>query len=68
MAMYKLVGVVSHIGQGENYGHYISYIKIDSVWYEFNDDEITKIDDYMLESLWGYKGLTKCAYMLFYSL
>jgi hypothetical protein len=22
----------------------------------------------MLESLWGYKGLTKCAYMLFYSL
>ena len=68
MAMYKLVGVVSHIGQGENYGHYISYIKINSVWYEFNDDEITKIDDYMLESLWGYKGLTKCAYMLFYSL
>jgi ubiquitin C-terminal hydrolase len=26
--MYKLVGVVAHLGQGENYGHYISYIKI----------------------------------------
>jgi ubiquitin C-terminal hydrolase len=38
---YKLVGVVVHLGSGENYGHYLSYIKIGTKWYVFNDDEIT---------------------------
>jgi ubiquitin carboxyl-terminal hydrolase 5/13 len=35
-----LVGVVVHLGTGENYGHYLSYIKIGTKWYIFNDDEI----------------------------
>lgn len=65
---YRLVGVVAHYGRGENYGHYVSYIKIGQVWYIFNDDEITEVEDYMLEALWGYKGVSNCAYMLFYSL
>jgi ubiquitin C-terminal hydrolase len=67
-SMYKLVGVVVHLGTGENYGHYISYIKIGQKWFVFNDDEISETDCYLLESLWGYKGLSKCAYMLFYSI
>lgn len=46
----------------------MSYIKIGAKWYVFNDDEISEVEDHTLESLWGYKGLTKCAYMLFYSL
>lgn len=66
--MYRLVGVVAHIGSGGNYGHYICYVKIGKQWYLFNDDEMEQVDDYMLEALWGYKGMTKCAYMLFYSL
>lgn len=36
--IYKLVGVVVHMGTGENYGHYLSYIRIGSKWYVFNDD------------------------------
>jgi ubiquitin C-terminal hydrolase len=40
--MYKLVGVVVHLGTGENYGHYISYIKIGHKWFVFNDDEISE--------------------------
>jgi ubiquitin C-terminal hydrolase len=36
--MYKLVGVVAHLGKGENYGHYISYIKIGKQWFLINDD------------------------------
>ena len=66
--MYKLVGVVAHIGSGGNYGHYISYVKINKQWFMFNDDEISEVDDFMLESLWGYKGVTKCGYMLFYTI
>ena len=64
----RLVGVIAHLGQGENYGHYMSYVRIGKKWFIFNDDEITEVEDYMLESLWGYKGVSKCAYMLFYSL
>jgi ubiquitin C-terminal hydrolase len=36
--LYKLVGVVVHLGTGENYGHYLSYIKIGTKWFVFNDD------------------------------
>lgn len=39
--LYKLVGVVVHLGTGENYGHYISYIRIGQKWFVFNDDEIS---------------------------
>lgn len=38
--MYRLVGVVAHIGSGGNYGHYICYVKIGKQWYLFNDDEM----------------------------
>lgn len=41
--LYKLVGVVAHIGNGGNYGHYISYIKINKQWFLFNDDEIKEV-------------------------
>ena len=66
--LYRLVGAVVHLGTGENYGHYVSYIRTGGKWFVFNDDEIVETEDYMLESLWGYKGLSKCAYMLFYSI
>ena len=39
--LYKLVGVVVHLGTGENYGHYMSYIRIGQKWFVFNDDEIS---------------------------
>ena len=54
-----------HIGTEENYGH---YIRTGGKWFVFNDDKIVETVDDMLESLWAYKGLSKCAYMLFYSL
>ena len=46
--LYKLVGVVAHIGTGGNYGHYVSYIKINKQWFMFNDEEIKEVEDYML--------------------
>jgi len=46
--MYRLVGVVAHLGTGGNYGHYMSYLKIGKQWYQFNDDEISEIDDYTI--------------------
>ena len=40
---YKLYGTINHIGN-INYGHYYSYIKINDMWYEFNDSIVKKIN------------------------
>jgi len=41
--MYKLKGVVVHIGQAE-FGHYYSYIDTEEQWLEFNDTNIDAFD------------------------
>jgi ubiquitin C-terminal hydrolase len=45
--VYEVFGIIKHIGENPQSGHYISYIKFnkstDSKWYEFNDDNITSI-------------------------
>ena len=40
---YRLYGTINHIGN-INYGHYYSYIKINDMWYEFNDSIVKKIN------------------------
>jgi ubiquitin C-terminal hydrolase len=39
---YRLCGTINHIGN-INYGHYYTYIRIDDIWYEFNDSIVKKI-------------------------
>ena len=41
---YRLYGTINHIGN-INYGHYYSYIKINDIWYEFNDSIVKKINN-----------------------
>ena len=41
---YRLYGTINHIGN-INYGHYYSYIKINDMWYEFNDSIVKKINN-----------------------
>jgi len=40
---YRLCGTINHIGS-INYGHYYAYIKIDDIWYEFNDSIVKKVN------------------------
>ena len=39
---YSLCGVITHIGQNLNSGHYISEVRIDQQWWKCNDATITK--------------------------
>ena len=39
---YKLKGFIEHIGNSMVSGHYVSYIKINNIWYRFNDSNISK--------------------------
>ena len=40
---YRLCGTINHIGN-INYGHYYAHIKIDDIWYEFNDSIVKKVN------------------------
>lgn len=64
--MYNLYAIVVHLGQGNRYGHYIAVVKINGRWIQFNDDEVEFVDEQMIEKLFGGKGSSMCAYMLFY--
>jgi ubiquitin C-terminal hydrolase len=57
--IYNLQAINNHSGNVEN-GHYWSYCKnsIDNKWYNFNDDNVTPINEKNL--------ITKNAYILFY--
>ena len=42
---YKLMGVVTHMGESGASGHFIAYCKspIDKQWYKYNDDLVSKV-------------------------
>jgi len=48
---YKLIGVVTHLGESGASGHFISYCKspIDGKWYSYNDDIVSKVTDFKKE-------------------
>ena len=53
--MYYLFGIINHQGTME-FGHYYSYIKINNNdWYEFNDEEVKKLNaiDYNSSSVYS---------------
>lgn len=57
--IYDLCGVCNHSGNLMG-GHYIAYVKnVDDIWYNYNDTQVTKIDDLS-------KIVSTYAYCLFY--
>ena len=40
---YQLFGIINHHGS-ITFGHYYSYIKLENVWFEFNDSNVNKLD------------------------
>ena len=49
--VYKLIGVVTHLGESGASGHFISCCKspIDNKWYKYNDDIVSKVTDFKKE-------------------
>ncbi|KRX10354.1 hypothetical protein PPERSA_00834 [Pseudocohnilembus persalinus] len=64
--MYQLYGIVIHLGQGEQYGHYVSIIKIKNLWYLFDDETIINYNERDIRDFFGSNHRSACAYMLFY--
>ena len=65
--LYELQGIVLHSGNVDG-GHYISLIKVDDEWYEFNDSQVRPFDVSELEhEAFGGKNVGFSAFMLFYS-
>lgn len=56
---YKLKGTVNHKGSF-NYGHYISYVKKETIWYLCNDSSISKVSE--------QEVLSSSPYLIFYEL
>ena len=48
---YKLIGVVTHMGESGASGHFIAYCKspIDKEWYRYNDDLVSKVLNFKKE-------------------
>ncbi len=49
--IYKLIGVVTHLGESGASGHFIAYCRspIDNQWYRYNDDIVTKVNNFQRE-------------------
>ena len=49
--MFKLIGVVTHLGESDASGNFIAYSKspIDDKWYKYNDDLVTKVINFKEE-------------------
>ena len=49
--IYDLFGVVTHLGENGESGHFIAYCKnpIDNYWYQYNDDLVFQVKDFQNE-------------------
>jgi ubiquitin C-terminal hydrolase len=41
--VYKLSSALVHVGKSINSGHYYSYVRINNIWYKFNDSNVKKV-------------------------
>ena len=62
---YKLVGVITHLGESGSGGHFIAHClsPIDGKWYTYNDAMVNKIDDFQKQII--DLGMP---YLLFYTI
>ena len=49
--LYKLIGVITHLGESSMSGHFIAFCKdpFDNKWYKFNDAIVTPVKDFQKE-------------------
>jgi ubiquitin carboxyl-terminal hydrolase 7 len=61
---FHLSTILVHLGSTTNSGHYIAHIQVHDKWYEFNDEDVSEINE--KRAIDGNFGGTSCAYMLIY--
>ena len=69
--LYELFAIIVHLGPGFQYGHYMAFIKIEKHWIRFDDDFIERVDENMIQFIFGSPrdiGSAPCGYILFYRL
>ena len=49
--MYKLIGVITHLGESSMSGHFIAYCKdpLNGKWYKYNDAIVDEVNDFKKE-------------------
>ncbi|KAF8215795.1 hypothetical protein K438DRAFT_610832 [Mycena galopus ATCC 62051] len=63
--LFNLFGIVVHIGNGPNHGHYISIIKTLGSWLVFDDDNVYPIPEADIPKYFGESN-SGSAYVLYY--
>ena len=59
--------MIIHLGRDIHWGHYISLIMHDCIWYKYNDNEVSVFDEKKLHTIFG--GINDhgaAAYIVFY--
>ncbi|KAI3641193.1 hypothetical protein MIR68_000799 [Amoeboaphelidium protococcarum] len=51
--LYQLFSIVIHLGNGANYGHYISVIRSAGRWWVYDDTVVESVDEDQLAQLFG---------------
>jgi ubiquitin C-terminal hydrolase len=65
-SLFRLRGLVIHVGKNMSSGHYISCALIEGKWFLFNDDSVKIISALQLSSFFGGPNSIYHAYLLFY--
>ena len=69
--LYELCSIIVHLGPGFQYGHYMAFVKIEQHWIRFDDDYIERVDEAMIQYIFGSPrdiASAPCGYILFYRL
>lgn len=61
--LFRLLGVVVHVGASVASGHYVSIVRVQERWFLFNDEHVQIISSMQLSNFFGG---SMSAYMLFY--
>lgn len=64
--LYRLYGLIVHIGQGPHHGHYVAILRISTRWFLFDDETIRIIDEEDIARYYGDAAGPGSAYVLFY--
>ncbi|KAJ4890805.1 Ubiquitin carboxyl-terminal hydrolase 4 [Raphanus sativus] len=67
---YSLFAVVVHLGNGPNYGHYVSLVKSHNHWLFFDDENVDMMEESAVQTFFGSSqecsSNTDHGYLLFY--
>ena len=66
MEKYDLFGIIIHIGNSPNRGHYTTFIKMNEEWFYYNDSHVYKVTPELVQHYY-FESTHKNATMVFYT-